>query len=205
MTNPLQNRVTPFGEIIAVPSRGALMGNRGGRMHDPQTRRLTNRRWASKQWISCRLNFKGRQRKVMGAGYTELFFLDEATALAAGHRPCFECRRNDAVRFADCWADGAGPRPRAGEMDRVLHRERLDGRLQRRCDAACETLPPGVIIALEDGAYLLGDEAMRRWSPAGYGAPVRRAKGVVSVLTPPSIVRALVAGYAPIIAEPDPA
>src|SRR3984893_5330164 len=97
---PLQNRVTPFGELIAVPARGALFGNRGGRFHtDAKT--LTARRWASRQWICCVLDFKGRQRDVWGRFYTELFFLDEPTALAAGHRPCFECRRKDAETFAE--------------------------------------------------------------------------------------------------------
>jgi len=96
---PLQNRVTPFGELIVTPARGTLMGNRGGRMHaDHKT--LGSRRWASRQWICCVLAFKGRHRQVWGEGSTELFFLDEVTALAAGHRPCFECRREDAERFA---------------------------------------------------------------------------------------------------------
>src|SRR5665647_3614641 len=96
---PLQNRVTPFGELTISPARGTLMGNRGGRFHSDE-RRLTARRWASRQWICCVLDFKGRQRDVWGRYYTELFFLDEVTALAAGHRPCFECRRKDAQAFA---------------------------------------------------------------------------------------------------------
>ena len=99
---PLQNRVTPFGELVAVPARGTLFGNRGGRFHtDAKT--LSARRWASRQWICCMLDFKGRQRDVWGRFYTELFFLDEPTVLAAGHRPCFECRRKDAEKFAEQW------------------------------------------------------------------------------------------------------
>jgi len=96
---PLQNRVTPFGTLVADAARGEMFGNRGGRIHDPATRRLTGRRWASKAWICCVLSFKGRQRSVWGQSYTELFFCDEVTALAAGHRPCFECRRRDALAF----------------------------------------------------------------------------------------------------------
>src|SRR3982750_3317937 len=102
----LQNRVNPFGELIAAPSRGTLFGNRGGRFHrDDHT--PGTRRWASRQWICCVLDFKGRHRQVWGRGYTELFFLDEVTALAAGHRPCFECRRADAKTFAACWQRAA--------------------------------------------------------------------------------------------------
>ena len=99
MSSPLQNRVTPFGDIAAVSARGGMMGNRGGRLHGPE-RRLGRRRWASRAWICCELAFRGRQRVVMGESYTELFFLDEAVALAAGHRPCFECRRREARAVA---------------------------------------------------------------------------------------------------------
>ena len=96
--HPLQNRVDPFGKICAIPARGALMGNRGGRLHTPEQRVV--RSWVSRRWITCRLTFRDRRRHVMGDSYTELFFMDEATALAAGHRPCFECRRADAKAFA---------------------------------------------------------------------------------------------------------
>src|SRR3954451_19856984 len=116
----LQNRVDPFGELIATSARGLLFGNRGGRFHrDPET--LGNRRWASRQWICCVLAFKQRHRKVWRNGYTELFFLDEVTALAAGHRPCFECRRKDAKAFAEYWGRARGMEtPHAPDMDRVL-------------------------------------------------------------------------------------
>src|SRR5689334_22550225 len=131
LTDPrmsLQNRVTPTGEIIATPHRGLLMGNRGGAFH-LANRKLGRRRWATRQWIACLLEFKGRHRPAMMQPnrYTELFFLDEATALAAGHRPCFECRRSDAERFAMLWGQTQSwPAPaRAPEMDRVLHSERV--------------------------------------------------------------------------------
>ena len=131
---PLQNRVSPFGELLAVPARGTLMGNRGGRLHGDD-RTLGARRWASKQWICCRLAFNGRHRTVWGASYTELFFLDEVTAFAAGHRPCFECRRQDAERFAQLFV-GVDPgatvkRAAAAAMDDVLHAERVDGKAKR--------------------------------------------------------------------------
>src|SRR6185437_4501098 len=123
---PLQNRVSPFGELFATPARGTLMGNRGGKFHgDDKT--LARRRWVSRQWICCVLDFRGRQRDVWGRYYTELFFLDEVTAFAAGHRPCFECRRKDAEQFATLFS-GKKVRASATLMDKVLHAERLDGK-----------------------------------------------------------------------------
>ena len=129
---PLQNRVNPFGELLAVPARGTFFGNRGGRFHT-DAKSLTARRWASRQWICCVLDFKGRQRDVWGRFYTELFFLDEPTALAAGHRPCFECRYEDAKTFAEKWRQACRlrTRPYASAMDDTLHRERLRGRAKR--------------------------------------------------------------------------
>src|SRR4029077_17595612 len=125
---PLQNRVDPFGELFLTPERGLFMGNRGGRSHSDE-RALTKRRWVSPRWICCRLEFNNRRRKVWGDGYTELFFLDEVTALAAGHRPCFECRRQDAEHFAELWARTRGlpVRALAPDMDKVLQAERLNG------------------------------------------------------------------------------
>ena len=121
----LQNRVTPFGVLVAIPARGTMYGNRGGRFHrDDQT--LGQRRWASRQWICCVLQFKNRHHPVWRDRYTALFFLDEVTALAAGHRPCFECRRRDAKAFAEKWAQAKGSdMPRARQMDAVLQAERL--------------------------------------------------------------------------------
>jgi len=129
---PLQNRVDPFGELFADHARGRFMGNRGGRFHRDD-RTLGTRRFVSRQWICCRLEFNNRHRRVWDDSYTELFFLDEVTALAAGHRPCFECRRRDAERFAECWRQAVKleKRPFADAMDAVLHVERLEGRAKR--------------------------------------------------------------------------
>lgn len=197
--SPLQNRVTPFGELAAVPSRGLFTGNRGGRFHT-DARTLTGRRWASRQWICCLLEFKGRQREVWGRSYTELFFLDEPTALAAGHRPCFECRRADAMTFAEKWRDAGGlrARPHADEMDGVLHRERLQGREKRLCRSNIDTVPDGAFVALEEGAFAVRVDTLLRWTPDGYQERRRRPRGVaVDVLTPPAILAVLSAGYHP--------
>lgn len=193
----LCNRVTPHGSLLADPGRGLFMGNRGGRFHD-DAQKLTARPWASKQWICCALAFKGRRRKVWGDGYTELFFLDEVTALAAGHRPCFECRRADANAFADAWGRAHGHRPRAAEMDAILHAERLNGhekKIHRR--SICD-LPDATMIALDGTAFALRGDRLLRWSPAGYvECTPRLVSGDADVLTPPSIVAAFAAGYCP--------
>jgi hypothetical protein len=201
-TVPLQNRVTPFGEIVAIPQRGTLMGNRGI-IHDPGSRTLLARRWTTKSWIVCVCDFKGRRRSVMGGrSWTELFFLDEATALAAGHRPCFECRRRDAVAFRAAWAAGNGvAAPRAAEIDDTLHRERLAGREKRlhEIPAPIDELPDGIMLASGGESYIvLGGEAFR-WSPAGYGESAS-ALPDARLLTPPSTVRARAAGYRPAVA-----
>jgi hypothetical protein len=198
-TMTLQNRVTPFGELVADPARGTLFGNRGGKFHRDD-RTLGQRRWASRQWICCVLDFKGRQRDVWGRYYTELFFLDEPTALAAGHRPCFECRREEAQAFAQSWQRAArllAP-PRAPAMDTVLHAERLDGNAKRLHRLAFDDLPDGSFVARPDGAFAVHGGKMLRWSPAGYSRGVARPRGVTAdVLTPPSIVAVLAAGYRP--------
>lgn len=196
---PLQNRVDPFGELFAGSARGTFMGNRGGRFHTA-ARTLTTRRWASRQWICCALAFKGRHRDVWGRFYTELFFLDEPTALAAGHRPCFECRRHDAETFAEHWriAHRLRSRPRAVAMDQVLHRERLQGRAKRRHRRGIDGLPDGAFIALDGAAFALRDDALLRWTPEGYERAQRRPRHiVVEVLTPPAILAVLAAGYCP--------
>jgi hypothetical protein len=196
----LQNRVDPFGELRAVDARGLLFGNRGGRIHRAD-RTLARRRWTSRAWICCRLAFKGRHREVWGNSYTELFFLDEPTALAAGHRPCFECRRADAVAFAQAWAraHGLNVAPRAGAMDEVLHAQRLDGRNKRRHRAKLDALPDGTMVVLADDQPLaVRGDALLPWSFAGYGAPRSRPRGIeVDLLTPPAIVAVLSAGYRP--------
>lgn len=195
----LQNRADPFGELVAAPARGLFMGNRGGRIHTSD-RRLTRRRWASRQWICCVLRFKGRQRSVWGNSYTELFFLDEVTALSAGHRPCFECRRSDANEFAARWREAfkLHAAPRAAEMDRVLHGERLDGSAKRRHRHKIDDLPDGTFAALNGGAWAVRGNSLLRWAPAGYDSYKPRPRGlVVDVLTPPAIVAVLTAGYRP--------
>src|SRR5215831_12936158 len=166
---PLPNRVDPFGDLFADASRGSLFGNRGGRFHRDD-RTLGLRRWVSRAWICCRLEFKGRHREVWGRGYTELFFLDEPTALAAGHRPCFECRRADATAFAAAWAraQGLGAAPRADPMDEVLHAQRLEGRDKRRHRAALDDLPDGAMIVLDDAPLAVRGDALLPWSFAGY-------------------------------------
>jgi hypothetical protein len=151
---PLQNRVNPFGELCAFSVRGLFMNNRGGRFHtDAKT--LTTRRWASRQWICCVLNFKGRRREVWGRSYTELFFLDESTAFAAGHRPCFECRRKDAQLFAEKWGEvhQYPTPPYAAEMDNVLHTERLRGGFKSLHRRNIDELPGGAFIAFDGAAF----------------------------------------------------
>jgi hypothetical protein len=194
---PLQNRVDPFGELFASSARGTLMGNRGGKFH-ADDRSLTGRRWASRQWICCLLKFKGRRRNVWGRYYTELFFLDEVTALAAGHRPCFECRRKDAERFAALFS-GKVRRAAADTMDKLLHAERLNGKAKRTHRRKLDALPDGAMIALEGEAFGIRGERLLRWSPAGYVQSRPRPRGfVVDVLTPPSILSVLARGYAPL-------
>jgi hypothetical protein len=199
---PLQNRVTPFGELVAAPARGLLMGNRGGRLHRDD-RALGERRWTSRAWICCRLAFKDRHRVVWSKGYTELFFLDEVTALAAGHRPCFECRRADADAFAALWASAVAPasRARAAEMDKMLHAERLAGRAKRLHRMPIADLPDGAMIALDEQsgvAFALRGGRLLRWAPDGYVANGARPRGgTVEVLTPPSILRVISTGYRP--------
>jgi hypothetical protein len=199
---PLQNRVMPTGEIVADPSRGLMMGNRGC-LHG-QGRDLGVSRWRSGLWICCVLDWKDIRRDPMPPGrWTALFFLDEATALAAGHRPCAYCRRRDFLDFAEAWraARRLARRPRAREMDSVLHRERV-GRLRRQVthQMAAGELPDGVMIRAGGDAALLITGQMRPWSFHGYGHPVGAGlPGAVEVLTPPSIVAAIAAGYRPLV------
>jgi len=206
---PLQNRVTPFGEIVARPARGLFTGNRGI-LHDATTRTLhPRRRWTNKAWICCLCDFREIRRDVMGfngpngrEGWTELFFLDEATALAAGHRPCFYCRRADALRFQAAWAAGNGEdAPKAVDIDAVLHAERLDGRAKRLHDLSvpAESLPDGAMITDGGDAFLLAGGKARRWSFDGYGPPIRPPRSGLSLLTPPSTVATLGAGYSPVL------
>ncbi len=197
---PLQNRVTPTGEIIATPHRGLFTGNRGI-IHDPATKTLT-RRWASNAWLTCVCEFRGRRRPVMGGrNWTELFFLDEATAFAAGHRPCFFCRRLDAKAFRAAWE--AGNRVKnvhARDIDAVLHRERLEGRTKRlhQLPAPIERLPDGAMVTFGDENYLIVQGSVLQWSPAGY-QEVERPLQSAMLLTPPSTLRAFSVGYRPML------
>lgn len=195
----LQNRVTPTGEIVAVPERGLFMGNRGV-LHD-ERQRLGRRRWALKAWLICRLEFKGRRRTVMAPRrYTELFFLDEAAALAAGHRPCYECRRLDFRAWQVAWrnAHGLDAPPRAPEMDACLHEERLaPARRQRVWSSDIAGLPTGTFVMWEGTPHLVQARGLRPWSWQGYGSLLVRPSGPVTVLTPPSSVAVLRAGYRP--------
>ena len=194
---PLPNRVDPFGDLFATPTRGTLFGNRGGKFHrDDKT--LGSRRWASRQWICCVLKFKGRQRNVWGRYYTELFFLDEVTAFAAGHRPCFECRRQDAERFAALFS-GKKQRASADAMDSVLHAERLDGKAKRTYRRSLGSLPDGAMVALDGEVFAVRDKHLLPWTPSGYSASKPRPRNLeVDVLTPPSILSILGRGYAPL-------
>jgi hypothetical protein len=205
---PLQNRVTPFGEIVAIPERGTMMGNRGI-LHDGQQR--VRRRWAGRAWICCLLEFQGRRDPVMAPGhYTRLFFLDEPTALAAGHRPCAYCRRQAYTSFRNAWAKvhsglGLGPRPPAMKIDTVLHSERLGPSGEKR-------LHPTTLAALPDGTMFVasptgeaepGPALLRwqgevwRWTPGGYSPSDPLTSDAVWTLTPPSIVATLAGGYRP--------
>jgi hypothetical protein len=190
---PRQNRVTPEGEIIADPARGALMGNRG-RLHRPDGT-LGPTRWTTKAWIACAMTFKERHRTIMAPGsYTELFFLDEATAYAAGHRPCAECRREAFVSFRDLWRDVHGPALAPG-IDAVLHaaRTRRD-RTKVTFAAPASTLPDGTMIRTETGPALLRGDAALPWTPSGYAPARPRPQDTVTVLTPAPIVALFRAG-----------
>jgi hypothetical protein len=209
---PLQNRVLPTGEIVSDPARGTLMGNRGCIHHPDRT--LGPARWRTKMWISCVLVWRDVRRDVMPPGrWTALFFLDEATAMAAGHRPCGYCRRHDYLAYAGAWQQAAGlaRRPRAGEMDTVLHAERVHSRTRRQQTrpALAGDLPDGVMIRADGVIGLLTGGRMLPWSLAGYLAdPVSVDPGTtVELLTPPSSAAAMTAGYRPLLhptAQPAP-
>lgn len=194
---PLRNRVTPFGDPVATPARGLLMGNRGGRFHTAG-REPAGRAWCGPRWITCLTSFKGRRRQVWGAGYTELFFLDEATALAAGHRPCAECRRVAARAFQNALRSGCEPPPSLAAIDAALHAERLDGRGKRIHLRPAESLPDGAMLVQDSQAWAVRGNTMRLWSPSGYVATRSRPGGTARVLTPPTALAALAAGYAPL-------
>jgi hypothetical protein len=195
---PLQNRVQPTGEIIAHPARGGLTGNRGI-LHGPD-RKLGTARWQHPHWVCCVLEFRGRYHGPMpDRRWTALFFLDEAVALAAGHRPCHQCRHADAQRFRAAWESAFQEPAPASKMDRLLHPARVNRtRQQVRFQADAQTLPPGVFV-LSDGPMLLTEDAARPYRPDGYGDPIPRPAGPVCVLTPKPMVGVLAAGYQPML------
>ncbi len=193
----LQNRVSPFGEIEAVPQRGLFTGNRGI-IHDPATKTLLKRRWTTKAWLICRLDFRNVRRDVMSRrSWTELFFLDEATALAAGHRPCFFCRRESALAFRAYWAAGnGGAQPKAREMDTILHGERRRGGPPHPMQGEVEALPDGAMVVAGEQAFLVTSGRPFPWSWNGY-RPATALARVDGLLTPPSTLATLRAGYRP--------
>jgi hypothetical protein len=198
---PLPNRVRPDGTLFATPARGLFYGNRGGRFHDPASHAVPHRLYATAQWLCCMLSFKERKRKLWGRGYTELFFCDEVTALAAGHRPCMECRRADALAYRAALVAGLGldERPHFPEIDRRLDGERRDGRQKRLHRLPAASLPDGAMIQHAPGIWLaLRGDAALLWSPAGYVERRPRPAGAVDVLTPPATLAALARGYRPV-------
>jgi hypothetical protein len=194
---PLQNRVTPLGELVATPARGLVYGNRGC-LHDDAGR--IRRRYPTKRWIACRLEFKGWQRgPLLRPGlFTELFFLDEATAFAAGHRPCALCRREDYVRFSGIWRGLHSGQVGADAMDAQLNAERFDPdtRGRRLHEARLPGLPDGVFVLQDGEPWLVLGEQLLTWTPAGYTARRPRGDGVqAQLITPPSLVAVLRAGW----------
>lgn len=198
---PLQNRVDPFGNLFRTAARGTMMGNRGGAIHN-EAREIVAA-YKSRRWIACVLEFRGRHRIVMAPRrYTELFFLDEATALAAGHRPCAECRRERYNAFRAAWqrARGLPAPPFADEMDLELHPARIGPRKEKvTYSAGITTLPDGCFVTIENVPHLLWRGKLLRWTPDGYDAELPRANGLVTVLTPKPIVECLEAGYLPAV------
>ena len=196
---PFQNRVQPTGDILADPARGDFIGNRGIIHRDDQT--LGTARWSHHAWICCTLNWQDRKRPMMqGRNWTELFFLDEATAMAAGHRPCGYCRRADYLRFVDAWAEHAGTRPKAPQMDKALHAARIVPRTRKQLRhlAPLRDLPEGAMILRDGTAYLLLQDAVLPYRRAHYGPPQRRSRTeTVTVLTPVPMLNVLRAGYIP--------
>jgi hypothetical protein len=198
---PRQNRVTPLGELIRDPARGLVFGNRGC-LHDDLGRIRRNHR--GRRWIACRLEFRGWHREpLMAPGrYTELFFLDDSTALAAGHRPCALCRRDDYDRLVAVLGGLHPGMSGADAIDAQLHRERIDpmtGR-QSRHDVELNEVPDGAFVADGDTPWLVWGEELLEWSPAGYRHRRRRPAGVRALaLTPPSLRAVLRAGWSPVV------
>ena len=198
---PLRNRVTPLGELVADPAHGLVYGNRGC-LHDEHG--TIRRRYAGKRWIACRLEFRGWKRKglLQPGRFTELFFLDEATAFASGHRPCALCRHEDYRTFVTIWQEiHPGDDPVADAIDARLHLERIEPgtRAQRRYEAPFDGLPDGSFVLREGAPCLVVGDRLLRWTAAGYEAPLARPRGRATALTPPSLVAVLRAGWQPLV------
>ncbi|MEO5745071.1 MAG: hypothetical protein ABIQ53_10875 [Terracoccus sp.] len=205
---PAGNRVSPFGNIVAAPGRGGWMGNRGV-LHAGTGARVTVRSHRGRAWITCVLDFRGRRVPQWQPGrYTPLFFLDEALSLAAGHRPCAECRRVDFNEFRSAWArfTGEAVPPRAPQLDAVLHGQRMplgpDDRPLFR--SSWPGLPDGAFVLVEQGPAVVVHDRLIPWRADNtYGPPVGRPRrGTASVITPPASLGALRAGYPVQIADP---
>lgn len=193
-----QNRVTPEGEIVAVQLTGLFMGNRGC-LHEDRT---IVRPWKTLNWVTCALEFKDRRVAQWQAGrYTPLFFSDEAVALAAGHRPCAECRRADYRRWCAAWEAAFGERASAPAMDRRLHVDRVDGRQQRRHTAAWDDLPDGAFVHTDGRPALVWGDQTYGWTDGVYQEPQHRPRtGTVTVLTPAATTAVLGHRYRPVVA-----
>jgi hypothetical protein len=198
----LQNRVDPFGNIIMTSARGSWMGNRGV-IHNAQKQIV--KAFKHKAWIICRLEFKGRKRAVMTPNrWTELFFLDEATAFAAGHRPCFECRREDAKRFKSHWIKGNpsynfNTTTPIMRIDEIIHMERIDRQNNKvTYQVSHSEIPDGTFVEIDREPYLFAYGRVHRWTPFGYGDDIAMpGDSLITILTPRSIVNSFRAGYVP--------
>lgn len=197
---PLQNRVTPLGELVADSARGLVYGNRGC-LHDDGGN--IRRRYSGRRWIACRLRFRGWHRHplLQPGRFTELFFLDEVTAFAAGHRPCALCRREDYSRFLEIWRDTHHGLPGADAIDAQLHAERVAAdRLQRHHVAPLDALPDGAFVIHADAPRLVLGDSLLRWSAAGYVEPTPRPRGgTARLITPPSLLEVLRTDWQPLV------
>lgn len=203
----MQNRVNPFGEIINTPARGLWMGNRG---HIHNLNREIILPFKLKAWLICKLEFNGRNREIMAPNhYTELFFMDEVTAFAAGHRPCFECRRDDYNKFKSAWLKGNPEykftdKTSMREIDEILHNERINkNRSKKTHEENNSNIPDGTFIVIKNQPYLVFKKHLYLWTPSGYTKEKPFAVvGKSTVLTPKSIVNVFRAGYVPQIKLP---